>query len=103
MKLRPLPEIVRSRSVEELDAALAAGADPLILLDGGQTLLHLAARCANRAMAARLVSAGVDPAQRDDSGRLPDELVSVGDPSMDPEDVAELSALRRWFRALVTG
>jgi SpoVK/Ycf46/Vps4 family AAA+-type ATPase len=64
-----LGDAIRARDLASAERALAAGADPETLLDGGTTLLMHCALTGDAAGARLLLAHGADPARRDESGR----------------------------------
>ena len=63
-----LADAIRERDPEAAERALAAGADPDTLLDGGTTLLMHCAMSGDAAGARLLLAHGADPERRDESG-----------------------------------
>lgn len=65
----------------------------------GRTALHHAASAANAERCRVLLAEGADPDALDDDARSAADLVSVGDPSCDPEDCAAWRALKQQLSA----
>lgn len=77
MRVATIHAAVASRSLEVVEAVLAAGADVNVRQQGGYTALHEAVRNGSHEIEALLLAHGADAGALDEEGRSPEELRSA--------------------------